>query len=770
MNWLTQFFLNPALVIPGIALASLPVLIHILSRLKYRTVRFAAMEFLLQSDELNRRRLILEQFLLLLLRVLAILLIMLLLARLVIDPSRLLALQGASVHHVILLDDTLSMREQRGENTVFDQARAALENLLSGAEEQRSGARVSILLFSAPDRPLVADRVLDGLLLQDVSLRLRALQCTFRTASPATALEAARSIVAADGGVSPQVHLITDFRTTDWQNRPDVISALESLKTSGADVQLIHPAMDPGTNLSIDSVSSDSSAVARGVPWRIHVTVQNHGTGSVRGLRARVIVDGTPLASGILFPELEPSSVQTVSHDITFQETGTRRVEVRLDDDVLLPDNRRHLTVEVSDRRQILILDDDQQQEDARFVAAALSSDSDLTGLAADIRTSQALGTLNLSTYDVIYLLNVRDLPADTLQYLRDYAEGGGGIAWFPGEQADLEWYRSLSSAEGIRLFPVPLQSIQQSDAPIQAPAGANVSNGSETRSYETPVFQTHPVFSVYNTPDSPFSESLHIYSWLAVADSWEADDARRGDSIKTVARLKNGAPIIFDHPAGKGRVLTCLIGAGKRWSNWPIAPAAWGYVVVQLSMHQYLQKRSEAFQVDEVSDQLIVKWSPKEYSESTEIYLPEPEGDDDAAVSTFVRQQATLSEDTRKGTAENPSSTATTELQLTFRQSDRPGAYRIRRFTASEGQPVDKWYVLNVPPSESRLQVADADLFSAIASLSHVKIRTFGAAESLSGAAGGRELRWILAAILFLILISEQLLSLRMSHHPEAA
>ncbi|MFN9975524.1 MAG: hypothetical protein ACK58T_37090, partial [Phycisphaerae bacterium] len=140
-------------------------------------------------------------------------------------------------------------------------------------------------------------------------------------------------------------------------------------------------------------------------------------------------------------------------------------------------------------------------------MAAALSSDSDLTGLAADIRTSQALGTLNLSTYDVIYLLNVRDLPADTLQYLRDYAEGGGGIAWFPGDQADLEWYRSLSSAEGIRLFPVPLQSIQQSDAPIQAPAGANVSNGSETRSYETPVFQTHPVFSVYNTPDSPFSE-----------------------------------------------------------------------------------------------------------------------------------------------------------------------------------------------------------------------------------------------------------------------
>ena len=72
MSWLTQFFLNPAFVLPGAALVSVPILIHILSRLRYKRVRFAAMEFLLESEELNRRRIILEQLLLLLLRVLAV--------------------------------------------------------------------------------------------------------------------------------------------------------------------------------------------------------------------------------------------------------------------------------------------------------------------------------------------------------------------------------------------------------------------------------------------------------------------------------------------------------------------------------------------------------------------------------------------------------------------------------------------------------------------------------------------------------------------------
>ena len=53
MSSLTQFFLNPAYVLPGAALVLVPILIHILSRLRYKKVRFAAMEFLLESEELE---------------------------------------------------------------------------------------------------------------------------------------------------------------------------------------------------------------------------------------------------------------------------------------------------------------------------------------------------------------------------------------------------------------------------------------------------------------------------------------------------------------------------------------------------------------------------------------------------------------------------------------------------------------------------------------------------------------------------------------------
>jgi hypothetical protein len=73
--WILQHFLNPAFFWTGMALLSLPVIIHLINRLRYRRVRFAAMEFLLASQKRNRRRILLEQLLLLMMRIAVVLLV-----------------------------------------------------------------------------------------------------------------------------------------------------------------------------------------------------------------------------------------------------------------------------------------------------------------------------------------------------------------------------------------------------------------------------------------------------------------------------------------------------------------------------------------------------------------------------------------------------------------------------------------------------------------------------------------------------------------------
>src|SRR5437764_2435613 len=101
-----QLFLNPYTMVAGAALVSSPIIIHLINRLRYRRVKWAAMEFLLKSQKKNRRKLIIEQLILLLLRILLVLLAGLLVARF---PGFNLSAAEQNTLHLVLLDDTPSM-------------------------------------------------------------------------------------------------------------------------------------------------------------------------------------------------------------------------------------------------------------------------------------------------------------------------------------------------------------------------------------------------------------------------------------------------------------------------------------------------------------------------------------------------------------------------------------------------------------------------------------------------------------------------------------
>src|SRR5207253_9385141 len=104
-----QSFLNPAYLFAGLALISLPIIIHLINRMRFKRIRWAAMEFLLKSQKRNRRRLIIEQLILLALRCFLIFLAVMLVTR-YIGWS----FSGFELHnitHVVILDYTLIMSD-----------------------------------------------------------------------------------------------------------------------------------------------------------------------------------------------------------------------------------------------------------------------------------------------------------------------------------------------------------------------------------------------------------------------------------------------------------------------------------------------------------------------------------------------------------------------------------------------------------------------------------------------------------------------------------
>src|SRR5262245_64522247 len=78
---------------------TIPVIIHLLHRQKYRRVRWAAMEFLLAALKKTQRRLRLENLILLILRVLIMVVLALAIARPYFEKAPLGVLQDSNTHY-----------------------------------------------------------------------------------------------------------------------------------------------------------------------------------------------------------------------------------------------------------------------------------------------------------------------------------------------------------------------------------------------------------------------------------------------------------------------------------------------------------------------------------------------------------------------------------------------------------------------------------------------------------------------------------------------
>src|SRR6185312_10423558 len=128
------FGLWESTLVVGAGAVSVPVIIHLLNRRRFRIVTWAAMRFLLAAQRQNTRRMRLEQLILLLVRTGLVALIVFAMAsvmpwaegvwaRVWPDGIGKVASRSQRVHHVLVLDGSLSMSAQVDGKPAFEQAR-----------------------------------------------------------------------------------------------------------------------------------------------------------------------------------------------------------------------------------------------------------------------------------------------------------------------------------------------------------------------------------------------------------------------------------------------------------------------------------------------------------------------------------------------------------------------------------------------------------------------------------------------------------------------
>ena len=746
---LAPFFLHPAIAAAGAACAGVPVVIHLINRLRFRRVRFAAMEFLLASEQRNRRRVLIEQLLLLLLRILIVLAAGALIARLVLDPSTLSALRGGeAAHHVVVLDDSGSMRAVAGGETAFAAAKQTLRDFAAEAAREGGGIRMSVLLLSraGADSALFARQDVTTAFLGDLSEKLDALEPKHARLRPAAGLDAAGRRLAGDEDVGERVvHLLSDFRAADWGGAADdaageSAAAVARLDADGVRVNLVRVAGEAPPNLRVTGVAFGSPTAAVGVPVRVRATVENVSETAAEDVELSASLDGQALPLGATVPTLEPGEAAVREFDVQFDAPGRHAVRVEVpgagragldeDDGFARP-------LLVLPRVPVLVVDGTADLAGATLIARTF--DADLTGRDVRVGGPDLLRKQDLSKYWTVYVLNVPRLPADAVGPLERYVRGGGGLIWYGGE-LDAGHYTDTLHAAG--LFPVPLAGPSK-ELPTNDGGGPDVR------------FRPHPVTEAVTAGENLFADLVTVDRYLPVPRDWNRDDAARDDGVETLAALRDGSPLALASSLGAGRILAVLTTASTEWTNWPRNPA---FPLFQLPAQEWAARTDTGDAVGLAGDPLTFDLDAAAYRPDVLIERP-----DELSATLTATPRLEEGETGLDGAPTTPD-----ELRLTARYADTdlPGVYEARLVTTA-GEPADRWTALNFPPAEGRLALATANgLAERLSETANVTIRDPGDDAWLGGGDDAREVRWWLLGALCLLLAGEQWLAYRCGYH----
>ena len=426
-------FVNPGLAI-GASLASVPLLIHLLNRQRYRPMQWAAMRFVLAAYKKTRRRVQLENLLLLLLRMAAVALLAFAIARpFAAGDSPLAGLTESRRDLVLVLDGSASTGYREDVETVFERI-VRRANDLVGELEASKGDRVHVVI--AGDHPrLVAWTTPDKAL----SVLSTLTAPTDERLDLALAFGEVLVLVEEDAaGTSEsalEVRLLCDLQRAAFQDtgsadpgvdgsgaqgdQPLLIEQLDALAEFGVRVVVedLGPSAETPGNLTLEAVAPLQDTFGVHVPIEIAARVANHGTSPRPAERVALYVDGD--RQPVQRIDVPAGGTAEAVFSIQFDEAGTHTLRAELDGDKLAIDDARSSVLEVPPPIRVLVVNGSRSDrfvdDETGFLMAVLEPPSDDgLGPAAspfDPRevTPDALSgpDLDLADFDVIVLANV---------------------------------------------------------------------------------------------------------------------------------------------------------------------------------------------------------------------------------------------------------------------------------------------------------------------------------------------------------------------------
>ena len=657
-------FANPWLL-TGLVGASIPVVIHLLSKRRYKESPWAAMRFLAEAARKHTRRLRWEQLLLLLIRCLVIGFLALAFSRPFFETEQTTASGRDPRHYILMIDDSFSMGLKAGTKTRLDRA---LELARQAIDESASGDAFSLLTLT---------KSTDGELLEptfradSIRSQLDKVILTERTVNLAgTMTQLENLLVTAKFPEQKEVVLISDFQSRDWpvekesSIRSQIQEILKRIAQDKLSFSLISVGREDEFNAAIKNVEIEPRPLLVGQTSKIAVTVETFGTRPEGGLSVDLEIDGKVLGSRTIEDSASPISRLEFEH--TWSMAGPHAVVCRLREDPLPVDNTYFVGVDVRDSIRVLMVEgritQPERQRSSHYIGRALET---VEGTASGnpmfrvtVVDELTFGDVNLDEYDVVALCNLPTFPDTASRKLIPHLQRGGGVFLCLGDLTQpAGWNTGLA-----RQFPdrVPFELLNSDGNDAEESAWGFLANQLE-----------HPVVDAFQgNPGTGLESTI----------TWDRRELKIKDdsTIVPVLRFDDDSPAIFDWKQSAGRVVVSRMSFDALAGSW--APLSGSFPPVAIRLFQFLAGSDDGAAEVLVGQPLSGQWNSRYWAGG-------------AILKTPAGAEAELDIDADQ--------TGNTSATWSFTETDRAGIYELSTGGVGEYR---RFYAVNVDRTESDL------------------------------------------------------------------
>ena len=541
--------------------AAAPVLIHLLSRRRYRETTWAAMEYLLAAMKRQARKIRIEQWLLLAIRTLLIVLLVLALAEPYVERIGLTLTPGGRTHRVLVLDGSYSMAYKPTDKSRFERAKELAARIV---DESSQGDASTLVLMATPPRVVVATPAFEA---SQIREEIENLELVHTGADLPATIAMVAGLLDRVRGENPrlqrhEVYFLTDLQRATWAPNLAETAMAEFRRQTGdlaqsAELVLIDVGQPSAENLAVTGLRAAEPVVTVGRNVDLEADLKDFGRRQRSRQVVELIVDGHRAAQQ--YADVPAGGETSVKFSCRFETPGDHVVEVRAEGDTLEVDNRRYLVIPVRQSIRVLCLDGRPSGEPfhgaADYLAAALSpraGSGERSLVDVDTAPESALLERDLGSYDCVFLANVAQFTASEARILDAYLGHGGNLVFFLGDQVAADRYNEeLGGGHGKRrLLPARLETIVD-----------------QPQSSLDPLGYRHPIVQAFRGRDKAGLLTTPVSKYFKLA-------LPKDSRARVALALGDGDPLIVEEPIRRGRVVLAATSADTSWTPMPVWPS----------------------------------------------------------------------------------------------------------------------------------------------------------------------------------------------------